>query len=136
MAVEIKDNSVHVKEAINDAIIAWLYEASGELVSQTKRNTRVGSGQLKNSWTSKVDESKGEAIVGSPLENAIWEEFGTGIYAVNGNGRKDVPWTYQDQKGEWHRTKGKEPHRALQSAVNSSKRVLVERLKDILKGMK
>lgn len=136
MPVKFKDNSMHVKAEINDATIAWLYEASGELEAQVKRNTRVSSGQLKNSWTYKVDESKGESIIGSPLENAIWEEFGTGIYAVHGDGRKNVPWAYQDDKGRWHLTKGKHPHRALQSAFESCRSSLKSRLEDLLKGMK
>ena len=39
-------------------------------------------------WTYQVDESKLEATIGNPMENAIWEEFGTGEYALNGDGRK------------------------------------------------
>lgn len=136
MAVTFRDNSAHVKSAINEATITWLYEASGELEAQVKRNTKVGTGQLKNSWQYKVDESKGESRIGSTLENAIWEEFGTGIYALHGDGRKNVPWTYQDEKGKWHRTKGKHPRRALQSAFDSCKSSLISRLESILKGMR
>ena len=46
-------------------------------------------GQTKSSWDRKVLENEG--VVGSSSENAIWEEFGTGDYAVNGDGRK-TPW--------------------------------------------
>lgn len=76
MAVEFHDFSIEVIGAIDDAVVAYLHEAAGEVEAQVKRNSRVGTGQLKNSWTYKVDESKGEAKIGSPLENAIWEEFG------------------------------------------------------------
>lgn len=76
MSVQFKDNSMQVKAALDDAIIAFLHEAAGELQSQVQRNTRVDTGQLKNSWEYKIDEGKGEATVGSGLENAIWEEFG------------------------------------------------------------
>lgn len=134
MSVKFEDNSMKVKAVLNDATIGWLYEAAGELEAQTKRNTKVGSGQLKNSWTNVVDESQGEAQIGSPLENAIWEEFGTGIYAVHGDGRK-TPWTYKDDAGKWHRTVGKHPHRALQSAFNTLKSKLIARLEQILKGL-
>lgn len=68
MSVQFKNNSAKVKAAMNEKAIAWLYEASGELEAQVKRNTAVGTGQLKNSWTYKVNESKGEATIGSPLE--------------------------------------------------------------------
>lgn len=77
MAVKFEDYSMQVMAALDDAAIAYLYEAGGELEAQVKRNTRVGrTGQTKGSWKYVVDESKGECTVGSPLENAIWEEFG------------------------------------------------------------
>lgn len=134
MSVRFEDNSGRVKAEIAEACTAWLYEAAGELEAQTKRNTKVGTGQLKNSWTYTVDEAEQEAAIGSPLENAIWEEFGTGIYAVNDDGRK-TPWAYKDDKGKWHRTKGKHPHRALQNAFNTLQNALRARLEDILKGL-
>ena len=134
MSVQFQDNSAKVKDALNDATKAWLYEAAGEMEEQVKRNTKVGTGQLKNSWTYKVDESKGEATIGSPLENAIWEEFGTGQYALHGDGRK-TPWVYKDDKGKWHTTIGKHPHRALNNAFTTLKSALKARLEQILKGM-
>lgn len=135
MAVNItfEDNSMKIEAALNEAAIAYLNEAGGELQAQVKRNTRVGTGQLKESWEYKVDESKGECVVGSPLQNAIWEEFGTGEYAVNGDGRKGG-WYYQDNKGNWHHTYGKTPNRALQSAFNTTKSALIKRAEQVFKG--
>ena len=89
--LEFKGYSMQVKQKINDAIVAWLYEAAGELEAQVKRKTRVDFGDLKKSWKHEVREHSGEAYIGSSLENAIWEEFGTGEYALKGNGRK-TPW--------------------------------------------
>lgn len=134
MPVEFKDNSLKVKAALNEKTIAWLHEAAGEIESQTKRNTRVDTGQLKNSWANTVDESNGTATVGSPLENAVWEEFGTGEYALHGDGRKTA-WTYKDRKGKWHRTSGKRPSRALNNAFASSKGKLKSRLENMLKEL-
>ena len=131
MSVQFTDNSAAVKAALDDAVKAYLYEAGGEIEAQVKRNSRVGSGQLKNSWTYKVDESKGETTIGSPLENAIWEEFGTGEYALHGDGRKGG-WYYQDDKGKWHHTYGKTPHRAFQRAFTSLKNVLIRRIGEVL----
>ena len=134
MPVEFKDNSLKVKAALNEKTIAWLHEAAGEIESQSKRNTRVDNGQLKNSWANTVDESNGTATVGSPLENAVWEEFGTGEYALHGDGRKTA-WTYKDRKGKWHRTSGKRPSRALNNAFASSKGKLKSRLEKMLKEL-
>lgn len=133
--VEFKDYSMKVKAAINDAAIAWLYEASGELEGQVKRNTAVDTGQLKGSWDYKIDESKLESTIGSPLENAIWEEFGTGEFALGGKGRK-TPWRYKDGKGNWHYTKGKKPRRALFRAFTKLKPKIEKSAQSKFKGVK
>ena len=77
--------------------------------------------ETANAWTYEVDEAAKTATIGNPLENAIWEEFGTGEYALNGDGRKDVPWFYVDYKGEGHWTKGKKPRRHLYKAMTAKK---------------
>lgn len=130
--LEFKDYSKNVKKAITDASKAWLYEASAEIVSQTKRNTAVDTGQLKGSWTAVVDEEKGEATMGSPLENAVWEEFGTGEYALKGNGRKGG-WFYKDAKGNGHFTFGKRPRRAFWKAYVTTKPKILKRAEEIFK---
>lgn len=76
MSVQFDDFSMQVKAALEEAAVQFLHEAAGELASQTARNSPVDTGQLKNSWQYKVDENKLEATIGSPLENAIWNEFG------------------------------------------------------------
>lgn len=116
--VIFEDNTAKVMRAFNDAIDAALLEASAEIVSQTARNTRVDTGELKSSWKANVSEVAGgyEAVIGSTLENAIWEEFGTGEYALNGDGRKGG-WGYTDRKtGETVWTHGKTPSRAFHKA--------------------
>lgn len=130
--VDFTDNSAQVIAALDDAAKAYLYEAAGELEAQVKRNTKVGSGQLKNSWTHKVDEAEGVATIGSPMENAIWEEFGTGEYALKGDGRKGG-WVYRDDNGQFHFTIGKKPHRAFQRAFTSLKSALIRRAEEVLK---
>lgn len=121
MSVKFTDNSVKVIDKINREVINALEEAGGSLEGQVKRNTKVKTGKTKASWNHKVNDAKREVYVGSNYENAIWEEFGTGIYAENGNGRKDVPWVYQSEDGKWHRTKGKKPRKALRNAFSTMK---------------
>ena len=134
MSVEFTDNSARVREALDAVVVAYLHEAGGELEAQVKRNSRVGTGQLKNAWTYIVDEAKQETVVGNPLENAIWDEFGTGEFALHGDGRKGG-WTYRDEKdGTWHHTHGKTPHRAFQKAFNSLKAALIRRAEEVLKA--
>ena len=151
-----EDNRVEIKRAISDAIGAVLLEISSEIVSKAARNTPVDSGQLKGSWKANVDEYKGEAVIGSSLENALWNEFGTGNYALEGKGRS-TPWyvpvddytgtkkpTYNGQviivygkDGKaFYKTNGKKPQRTLQKSFDSTKKKAQKALENKLKGLK
>ena len=96
MSVEFTDNTAKIKAALSEGVIGFLHEVGGEIQAQTQRNSRVDTGQTKGSYKYMVDEGKDESTVavGSDLENAIWEEFGTGEYALHGGGRKGG-WVYK-----------------------------------------
>lgn len=97
MIVTFENSAEKVTEAMEDALIAGLYEAAGELEARAKRNSRqghtYGSIQATALWDHIVDEGKMEAQVGSPYEAGYWEEFGTGSLALHGDGRKGW-WVY------------------------------------------
>lgn len=132
--IQFTDNRIDCKGAIDNASIAFLYEIGGEFTSQTARNSRVKTGQTKGSWDYSVDERDLMVTIGSPLENAIWEEFGTGEYALNGNGRKGG-WYYVDQMGNGHFTHGKHPNRAFWNACESLKPKIHRYMESKLKGI-
>lgn len=134
MAVKFHDYSMKVEKAIDDNINAVLEECAAEIISQTKRNSRVRTGKTKNSFRHKVEEATHTAYMGSDYENAIWEEFGTGEYALKGDGRKGG-WAYVDEKGERHFTYGKTPTRAFFNAYSSLKNKIIKRLESSLKGL-
>lgn len=94
--VEFKDFSMDVMAELDETTIAFLYEAAAEITSQAQRTCvmedDVGK-RLKGSYANVVDESKGTATVGTPLEEGYWEEWGTGEYAAHGDGRKGW-WVY------------------------------------------
>lgn len=100
-SVVLTDNSIEVKAALNETTVAWLYTWSNEIASQARRNCQMDGivgVQLRGSYTTSVNASQGEAKIGSPLEAAYWEEYGTGSHAdtrKNGGkqGRKDW-WVY------------------------------------------
>ena len=118
MAVEFKDYSITVIGKMNDKAVAFLEEAKSALASQASRNSPVKSGDLKRSFQtdSLVDESELTAYIGSSVEYAIWQEMGTGEYAVEGNGRKGG-WCYKDaEMGETVFTRGTRPKRMLYHA--------------------
>ena len=134
MAVEFKDFSIQVMDAMDGGINAVLEECAGELESQAKRNSRVDTGKTKNSFRHHVDDAAHEATIGSNDENTIWEEFGTGEHALKGNGRKGG-WAYQDEKGDWYFTHGKKPSRAFYNAFTSLKSKIINRIQNSLKGL-
>lgn len=135
MSVEFQDFSIKVKDAMDNRINAVLEECAGELESQTKRNSRVKTGKTKNSFRHKIIDSEHTAYIGSDYENSIWEEFGTGEHALNGNGRKGG-WAYEDPKtGETIWTYGKKPSRAFWKAYTSLKNKIINRIQNALKGL-
>ena len=126
MNVQFKDYSKIVIDKMHKEAVAFLEEASGEIEHQTALNTKVDTGKTKGSWEHRVDENTMTAEVGSRYKNALWEELGTGIYALNGDGRKDVPWFYKTPDGKGHLTVGKKPRRALFRAYTSLKNPIIK----------
>lgn len=134
--VEFQDFSIQVKAAIDENTEKFLYEAGELIKGQVVQITPVKTGQLKGSWDYKVDLGHDEVKIGSPSENAIWNEFGTGEYAAKGNGRKGG-WRYQDDDGNWHFTRGKKAEHSLQKTFDAKKGSIINRAKQIFKeGMK
>ena len=165
MGVEFQDFSFKVTEAMEEALIAGLYEATGELQARTKRNSRQGHtyGDIQATalWEAKVNEGAMEGQVGSPHEAGYWEEFGTGEHALNGGGRQGW-WVYiegQDsgtggksystkeeaeeaarflrrvKKLEAHATNGIDPNRPLHKAFSSARPVVQAIFESKLKGL-
>lgn len=113
------------------AMRAALGKACAIVERSAKQKAPKGTGELRRSITSKVDKD-GANLVGvvyTPLEYAPYVEYGTGLFAEDGNGRKDVPWNYQDDKGEWHSTSGMEPRPYMRPALDEN----VDEIKRILK---
>lgn len=94
------------------------------------------TGNLRASITHKVvDEEDGEiaGYVGSNLDYAPYVHQGTGIYAIEGNGRKEVPWSYYDErKGEWQSTKGIKPTPFIQMAIDENMDDIINYFKGVM----
>jgi hypothetical protein len=134
--VKFTDNSAAVKKEIASATTTWLRESAEILKNAVRNLTRVKTGQTKGSFDYYMTKQDGEdaAVVGSPLENAIWEEFGTGEYALEGNGRKGG-WFYEDNEGNGHYTYGKTPSRALYYAIKQTEKTIKKRYEELLGGV-
>lgn len=98
------DYSPQVKQAIENIAIAWLHTWANETASEAQSNvstegwTNAERTSLRDGYSHAVDETNKTAQVGNTLEQAYWEEFGTGSHAdtaKNGGrqGRSDW-WVY------------------------------------------
>lgn len=162
MSVEVKfeDNTMKVLAEINDETIAWLEETGATVASVASENTsrgKVSGGKTATKWDYKVDEAKGEVVVGNPEQTAIWLEFGTGDYALKGNGRKGG-WYIPIGEGEgqisqsvvdayyfkvvhgkngkkFAFTTGMKPQRPLHKAVEKVEKKVLNRLSSRLKAL-
>jgi HK97 gp10 family phage protein len=103
---------------------------------EARKKAPKGDGTLRNSIESSVEDNGGDivGVVSTPLEYAPYVEYGTGLYAEGGNGRQDVPWCYQDDKGEWHSTRGQHPQPFLRPALHENRDNILRILKGGLKG--
>ncbi len=151
--VKFEDNSMKVKAAIDEALLQFLEEAAATLQSQAEDNTPRDSSNLFKSWDHKVDESKMEATIGSPLENAIWTEFGTGEHALKNNGRQSawyvpiekvtgkkkpsfngkVVIVYGKNGQKYYKTNGKKPVRMLFNAFSAKKNAIIRMAEELFK---
>lgn len=161
--VVFEDFSVQVKGAIREKAISFLEEVGGELKSRTQRNSRRKTSKTADSYDYKVDDGQLAVHVGSNYQNALWEELGTGEYAVNGDGRKGW-WVYvegspsksstskgksyaspkqaemavallREQGLDAHMTKGKRANRPLLKAYESFKSGIIRRAEEIFGGL-
>lgn len=106
------------------AIDIALRQCGEFLVNEAKKRCPVDTGILRNSISYEVDGDT--LIVGTNLYYAPYVELGTGLFAVNGDGRQVVPWAYLDQEGNWHATKGQHPQPYLKPSLDDNKAGIVK----------
>lgn len=74
--------------------------------------------EIRKHIFSKITENSVE--VGSDTILAIYCHQGTGLYAVNGDGRKEVPWYWRDQKTKKVKSSsGRDPYPFLTKAIEN-----------------
>ncbi|MCI6276262.1 MAG: HK97 gp10 family phage protein [Clostridium sp.] len=127
----IDDNSEFVK-SIENATLKIILEATKNMEKacllverDAKKNCPVDQGILRASMQHDVNITTAEIVgtVSNSSEYAPYVHQGTGIYAVNGDGRK-TPWKYEVKKGKykgWHITKGQKPQPFLEKAKLDNK---------------
>lgn len=122
--MKFENNSKQIKSNLNQAAVAAVLAAQMIVEADYKANSRVDTGETRDSITHSEPTARGDEItgqVGGSNLNHLWEEYGTGEYAINGDGRKGG-WVYTDPKtGETVFTYGKSPNPALRNAFRNKK---------------
>lgn len=116
------------------AMTRAMQDACNIVESAAKDKAPKDTGALRRSITSKVEVTGNsiEGIVFTPLEYAPYQEFGTGMFSENGNGRK-TPWVYMDDKGNYHYTRGQHPQPYMRPALEENKDKIINMIKGALK---
>jgi HK97 gp10 family phage protein len=97
-------------------------ETARIIQSQAKALAPKDDGNLRQSIEIEIKEGGFTAVVTVGAEYAIFVNFGTGIYAVGGDGRK-TPWTYySDKLGRYVTTQGQKPQEFWGPAVDAGER--------------
>ena len=128
----------HIIESLEDLIdMQKLEQTMGKACAIVERSAKQkapkDTGALRGSIQSKVENDNGNiaGIVFTPLLYAPYVEYGTGLFAESG-GRKDVPWWYKDDAGEWHKTSGQHPQPYMRPALNESREEIIRILNDAI----
>ena len=120
---EIETNVDGVTKVIMQAAERALEAASIHMVGEVKDRAPVESGELRRSISRTIDNSGGKLVakVGSNLQYAVYQEFGTGEFAENGAGRKGG-WVYEGPDGKVYFTRGSKPKKFLRDAFRANKK--------------
>lgn len=139
MAIEFEIRADHSAEVLREldskieAILeAWGIQGVGAVVDIITSESRVDTGAMRNSISHQVKTGEQAVYIGTNIEYAIYHELGTGIYLEGGGGRQ-TPWSYQDAKGDWHRTRGMKPIHMVKNGVSGSVNDFKSIASDILK---
>ena len=129
------------KAGLLEIIRTAMEQGAGVIEGEAKRRCPVDTGRLRASITTEtsIDEDQVIALVGTNVEYATAVEYGTGVFAEDGKGRK-TPWKWKgDGKKHrgWHTTSGYPAKPFLRPAYESRKleamRVIAEHFKEKLK---
>lgn len=115
-----------------DKLSSNMKRAVTHLEGEAKKECPVDMGILRASMFNRVEVNDREivGVVGNTMSYSVYVHQGTGLYAVNGDGRK-TPWRYKSIGGKykgWHYTKGQAPNPFLDRAKLNSRNKIIKLL--------
>jgi HK97 gp10 family phage protein len=126
----VKSYKIHRMDEVRRVV----NRTSARVERGAKKKAPVDDGRLRSSIHMQPFRGGYEIDVGTNVHYAVYQEYGTGIYAVKGNGRK-TPWAYVDPKTKklvW--TRGNKPHPFLNPAFEKEKPDFIPDLKKAMRG--
>lgn len=137
---EVENALTRIQKEFPQAAAKALLKAGQMVEADAKARCPSKDGTLRASITTEAHTDNANdvyVIVGTNVEYAPYVHQGTGLYAVNGDGRKEVPWHYKDPKtGEWRHTKGQHPQPFLRDAAESQRSEIAAQLANLLTYLK
>lgn len=134
--VEIKGLDTIIAKLDKKAeLVSKMKEAANFLESVAKEKAPKDTGNLIGSIENTVDVQGNQivATVFTPVEYAPYQEYGTGLFATNGDGRK-TGWAYEDPRtGETVFTRGNRPHPFMGPALRENKDVIINFIQEGLR---
>lgn len=149
--IEGMDNLIKKLEALGGTVVSIrkeMVQNMGDVADMMARKAPTDTEKLKQNIQVKDDSTDTELNVKagifaeSAINYAIYQEYGTGIYAENGQGRQ-TPWLWQvksqkwadifgievGQSVLWH---GNQPHPFIRPAWDENKDKIEEKLRSAL----
>ena len=140
--MNIEWNDKELQQALSDLITKMPTQTSTAITNaclaieaEAKERCPHDTGTLRESITTdvKTQAENVVGIVGTTIEYAPYVHQGTGIYAREGNGRKEVPWCYYSEKEQkLVFTKGTKPTPFLEEAVETVQPQIVDYFREVL----
>ncbi|MCQ2507244.1 MAG: HK97 gp10 family phage protein [Dorea sp.] len=112
--ISIEDHIPETLKEMESAVQRALERIGMQAEGYAKAKCPVDTGALRNSITHQIQGH--DVYIGTNMEYAPYIEFGTGIHAETGG--RQTPWTYQDGKGNWHKTSGAKAKPFLRPAAS------------------
>lgn len=139
MSEVIKNLESFISSAMPDALLQGVTDICMDIRNKAIQNITdanlVDTGVTRASLTFEVQQTLYgvEGAVGTPSEVALYQHEGTGLYAKDEHGRKEVPWVYRTPDGSFHTTKGVKPTPFLQDAADEVRPHMLRYFEGVLK---
>lgn len=133
MAYKVINNTDKVKKMLAKNIINALNAVGFFIEGEAKRKVVVDKGILREDIKKDIDIDKKIARIGVTKKYGVYVEKGTGIFAVDNNGRK-TPWVYfSTQSNSFVTTYGQKPQPFLTPAAEENIDTLLKIISNNLK---